>query len=271
MGAVAMRAGRLLKGLCIACVFFFIAGCSSSPQPTAKPPVKPVELNVSAAMGLKDALLDIQKDYETKHPDTKLVYNLAASGVLATQIEQGGPADLFISAAYKQINDLQRKGLVLQNTIRPLVGNDLVLIVAKNSPAAVKGFEDLVNIKSFGIGAPETVPAGQYGMEVLTKLGIWEQVKGKAVLAKDVRTILAHVETGNTDAGIVFSAVAATSDKVWIVAKAPGGTHEPIVFPAAIVSGTRQPKAANDFMNYLSGPEARQIFAKYGFPAVEQK
>ena len=266
-----MRAGRLLKGLCITCVFFFIAGCSSSPQPTAKPPVKPVELNVSAAMGLKDALLDIQKDYETKHPDIKLVYNLAASGVLATQIEQGAPADLFISAAYKQINDLQGKGLVLQNTIRPLVGNDLVLIVAKNSPAAVKGFEDLVNIKSFGLGAPETVPAGQYGMEVLTKLGIWEQVKGKAVLAKDIHTVLAHVETGNVDAGIVFSTVAAASDKVRIAAKAPAGTHEPIVFPAAILSGTRQPKAANEFMNYLSGPEALRIFAKYGFPAIEKK
>lgn len=266
-----MKAGKLIRGLSIIGMLLFVAGCSSAPQPVAQQPVKPVELNVSAALGLKDALLDIQKEFEAKHPDIKLVYNLAASGVLATQIEQGAPADVFISAAYKQINDLQGKGLLLQNTIRPLVGNDLVLIVAKNSQPAVKSFEDLANVKSFGLGAPETVPAGQYGMEVMKKIGIWEQVKDKAVLAKDVRTILAHVETGNTDAGIVFSTVAAVSDKVRIAAKAPAGTHEPIIFPAAILSGTRQPKAANEFMNYLSGPEALRIFAKYGFPAVEKK
>jgi molybdate transport system substrate-binding protein len=245
--------------------------CGGAPQGQTPQPQK-VELNVSAAMGLKEVLVDIQKDYEALHPNVKIVYNLAASGVLQSQIEQGAPADIFISAAGKQLDDLQRKNLINSATRRDLVGNELVLIVPKDSTLELASFADLVKdgVKKFGLGAPETVPAGQYGIQVLQAMGIWEDVKSKAVLAKDVRTIVAYAETGNVEAGIVFSTVAATSDKVKVVAAAPPGTHEPILFPAVVVTSAKQPKAAEDFLNYLAGPDGMKVFKKYGFKPIQQ-
>lgn len=241
-------------------------GCAASKpaQPAAAPPV---EINVSAALGLKEVLLDIQKDYEAKNPNVKIVYNLAAAGPLQAQIEQGAPADIFISAAEKQLDELQKKKLVNAATRRNLVGNQLVLVVPKGSDLGLASFNDLASakVKKFGLGAPETVPAGQYGMEVLQHLGIWDEVKDKAVLGKDVRTLIAYAETGNVEASIVFSTVAATSDKVKVVAAAPPGSHKPIIFPGAVLANAKQPKAAEDFFNYLAGPEGMKVFVKYGF------
>lgn len=266
-----MRRSKLAAGLLSACLALALAsGCAGKPEPAAAPAV---ELNVSAAMGLKDALLDIQKEYQAKNPNVKLVYNLAASGALQTQIEQGAPADIFISAANKQLDDLQKKNLVNTATRRPLVGNQLVLVVPKDSKLALTGFKDLARdeVKKFGMGAPETVPAGQYGMEVLQSLGVWDGIRDKAVLAKDVHTVLTYAETGNIEAGIVFATVAATSDKIKVVAAAPAGSHEPIIFPGAVLTNAKQPKAAEQFLAYLSTPEAGKIFQKYGFNVITSK
>jgi molybdenum ABC transporter, periplasmic molybdate-binding protein len=248
-------------------ILVLITGCMSSPKPAAAPQI---ELNVSAALGLKEALADIKKEYEVKNPNITLVYNLAAAGVLQTQIEQGAPADVFISAASKQLDDLQKKDLLNTSTRRNLVSNTLVLIVPKDSRLSLSSFRGLANesVGKFGLGTPETMPAGQYGVEVLKHEGVWEQVKEKAVLAKDVRQIVAYVETGNVDAGIVFSTVAALSDKVKVVAAAPHGSHEPIVFPGAVLKASKQPEAAVAFLKYLTGPETSKIFQKYGFSVV---
>lgn len=262
--------GKWLAILAALLVISLAVGCSTKPEPAVQL-AKPVELHVSAALGLKEALLDIQKDYEKNHPQVKIVYNLAASGVLAAQIEQGAPADLFIAAANKQMNDLEAKGLIVPTTRRPLVGNDLVLITAKDRKLPINSFEELTKAASFGLGAPETVPVGQYGIEVMRKLKIWETVKDKAVLAKDVRTIVAYVETGNVDAGIVFSTVAALSDKVVIAARAPAGTHEPIIFPATMLKNAGHPKEAADFLAYLAGPNGMKAFEKYGFRPLATK
>lgn len=257
----------LAKGLAVFLLVALTAGCAGKPESAGK---QPIELNISAAMGLKEVLTDIQKDYENTHPGIKLVYNLGAAGALQKQIEQGAPADIFISAANQQVNELETKGLLAEGTRRPLVGNQLVLIVSKDAKQPIKSFQELEMIQSFGLGAPETVPAGQYGIEVLTKLGIWNSVKDKAVLAKDVRTIVTHVETGNVDAGIVFSTVAATSDKVTVVASAPEGSHEPIIFPAAMLKSTKHAKEAKEFLDYLEGNEGMKVFKKYGFTALSQ-
>lgn len=250
----------------------FAGGCAAS-KPAPPAAAQPVEINVSAALGLKEALLDIQKDYEARRPNVKIVYNLAAAGALQAQIEQGAPADIFISAAEKQLDELQKKNLVNAATRKNLVGNQLVLIAPKGSDLGLANFKDLAadKVKKFGLGAPETVPAGQYGMEVLKHLGIWDEVKGKAVLGKDVRTLVAYAETGNVEASIVFSTVAATSDKVIVVAAAPPGSHKPIIFPGAVLAGAKQPKAAEEFFNYLAGPEGMKVFVKYGFSPLGAK
>lgn len=260
--------------LVITVILLLTSACLNNKQanlPSQPSASIPIELNISAALGLKEALLDIQKEYEQSHPNVKIVYNLAAAGVLQSQIEQGAPADIFISAANKQVNDLAKKNLIDAATRKNLVSNKLVLIVPKNSSLGLSSFKDLANssVTHYGIGEPETVPAGQYGREVLQQLGIWDKVKDKAVLAKDVRTILSYVETGNADAGMVFSTVAATSDKVKIAATAPEGSHEPIVFPGVVLANSKQHEAAQEFLKYLGSLSGMQVFQKYGFQKAE--
>jgi len=244
-----------------------ITGCGGEKPATPTTPTAKIEMNVSAAVSLKDALGEIQKNYESKNPTIKLIYNLGASGALQKQIEQGAPADIFMSAAPKQMNDLEAKNLVNKATRKNLVENKLVIIVPKASTLPISTYEDLAKdeVQKLSIGETGSVPAGQYAHEVLKKLGIWDKIKDKAVLAKDVRTVLTYVETGNVEAGIVYKTDAISSDKIKISAIAPEGSHQPIVYPVAVLSGTKQQKAAEDFLTYLSTPECKAIFEKYGF------
>lgn len=261
-----MKKITLISVICMV-VALIVAGCGGAGQTPPAQAVQPVELNVSAAVSLKDALAEIQKKYEAANPGVKLVYNLGASGSLQKQIEQGAPADLFISAAPKQMDELDAKNLVNKATRKNLVENKLVVIVPNNSTLGLTRYEDLskASVQKISIGEPSVVPAGQYAQEVLQKLGIWDDVSSKAVLAKDVRTVLTYVETGNVDAGIVYKTDAASSDKVKVVATAPEGTHKPILYPAAVLTGAKQPKAAEAFLAYIAGPEGKAIFEKYGF------
>lgn len=247
-----------------------VAGCGPSaqtPAPKAAEAQKPVELNVSAAVSMKDALTEIQTNYQKKAPHVKLLYNLGASGSLQKQIEQGAPADIFISAAPKQMNELETKNLVNKASRKNLLENKLVLIAPKNSTLKITKFEELQNedVKQIGVGETKVVPAGQYAEQALKKLGIWEKIQSKIVFAKDVRTVLTYVDTGNVDAGIVYKTDAASSNNVKILATAPEGSHQPIIYPAAILTGTKNQKAAEEFMAYMAGPEGKTVFEKYGF------
>ena len=240
-----------------------LAGCGGE-QPKG---AAPVELNVSAAVSMKDALEEIQQQYQKKNPNVKLVFNLGASGSLQKQIEQGAPADLFISAAPKQMDDLQAKGLLQQQTRKNLLENKLVLIVPQNSQLTIKNFEELAEpaVKRLAVGEPQVVPAGQYAQQVLKKLNLWEKLAERMVLAKDVRTVLTYVESGNADAGIVYKTDAAVSAKIKIIATAAEGSHQPIIYPAAILANAKQPKEAEAFLQYLLSPDAAKVFEKYGF------
>lgn len=240
-----------------------LAGCGGE-QPKG---AAPVELNVSAAVSMKDALEEIQQQYQKKNPNVKLVFNLGASGSLQKQIEQGAPADIFISAAPKQMDELQGKGLLQQQTRKNLLENKLVLIVPQNSQLTIKSFEELADpaVKRLAVGEPQVVPAGQYAQQVLKKLDLWEKLAERMVLAKDVRTVLTYVESGNADAGIVYKTDAAISTKIKIIATAAAGSHQPIIYPAAILANAKQPKEAEAFLQYLLSPDAAKVFEKYGF------
>ena len=243
------------------------AGCGDKKEAPPAAQQAPVELNVSAAVSMKDALAEIQKNYQAKNPNVKILFNLGASGSLQKQIEQGAPADIFISAAPKQMNELQEKNLVKKETRKNFVDNKLVVVVPKDSKLTITKYEDLTQdaVQKIALGETAVVPAGQYAKEVLQKLGIWEKMEGKVVFAKDVRTVLAYTETGNVEAGIVYKTDAVSSDKIKVVATAPEGSHQPIVYPIAMVSSTKQAKAAEDFMNYLFSPESKTVLEKYGF------
>jgi molybdate transport system substrate-binding protein len=245
-----------------------LAGCGAEKQaPPAAQQAQPVEINISAAVSLKDALAEIQKNYQAKNPNVKLVYNLGASGSLQKQIEQGAPADIFISAAPKQMNELEGKNLMNKATRKNLVENKLVVVVPKDSKLNIAKYEDLTQaaVQKLALGETATVPAGQYAQQVLQKLGLWDKVKDRVVFAKDVRTVLAYTETGNVEAGIVYKTDAISSDKVKVAAVAPEGSHEPIVYPVAIATNSKQQKAAEAFVEYLFSAESKAVFEKNGF------
>ncbi|MFZ1026004.1 MAG: molybdate ABC transporter substrate-binding protein [Limnoraphis robusta] len=250
----------------LACGFVFslllAVGCSqTSPQTSAQ-----TELIISAAASLTDAMNAIQPLYQQENPEVKLTYNFGPSGSLQQQIEQGAPVDVFISAAPKQMNDLEEKGLLLSGTRKDLLKNAIVLIVPKANPK-VKTFQDLMNGKvgKIGIGEPESVPAGRYAKEVLTSMNMYDKLQPKLVFAKDVRQVLTYVETGNVDAGMVYTTDAKISDKISIVATAPAGSHSPIIYPIAVIKDSKNPEAAKGFVSFLSSNTAKSVFERYGF------
>lgn len=226
-----------------------------------------VELTVSAAISLKDALDEVKQIYTTENPGTSIAINYGASGTLQLQIEQGAPVDVFLSAAPKQMDALEMKGLLLEGTRKDLLRNEVVLIVPKDSTLGISSFEDLsrANVKQVALGEASTVPAGQYAKEVLTNLGIYDAVKSKAVLGKDVRQVLTYVETGNVDAGVVYQTDALSAAKVKIVAQAPENSHAPVIYPVAVIKSSKHPTTAKQFVEFLSGPKAASVFQKYGF------
>jgi len=229
-------------------------------------PTPPDEVTVSAAISLKDALDEISHLYSTQHPGAELHFNLGGSGTLQRQIEQGAPVDIFISASPKEMDSLQSQGLLLPNTRKNLARNSVVLIVPAGS-TSISSFQDLTKaaVKTVAVGEPQTVPAGKYAHEVLTHFGIYDQLKQKLVLAKDVRQVLTYVETGNADAGIVYATDAKISKKVIVVATAPEDSHSPVVYPAAVIKNSKNAAAAKTFLDFLASEKARTVFQKYGF------
>ncbi|WP_369797068.1 molybdate ABC transporter substrate-binding protein [Kamptonema formosum] len=236
-----------------------------SPAPVALAQ-QPVNLTVSAAISLTNALEEIKTLYQQSNPNVKITYNFGASGALAQQIQQGAPADVFFSAATKQMDTLEKADLLLPGTRRNLLTNRLVLIVPLNG-LNLTSFKDLTDsrIKRIAIGEPKSVPAGQYSQELLTNLGIWQQIQPKIVFGNNVRQVLTFVETGNADTGIVYTTDAKESDKVQVRATAPANLHSPIVYPIAAIKSSRNASAAKAFVEFIASDNAKTVFEKYGF------
>ncbi len=255
------RSSRFALTLSLVTVWLFGVGFAA-PAPQSR-----TEIIVSAAISLKDALDEVTHLWAAVNPNVSVKTNYGASGTLQLQIEQGAPVDLYISAAPKQMDALESKGLLLEGTRRDLLRNGIVLIVPNGSTLSITTFQDLLKpeVKKVALGEPAVVPAGKYAQEVLTHLGIYDQVNAKAVLAKDVRQVLTYVETGDVDAGIVYTTDALSSNKVKTVAEAPEDFHEPVIYPVAIIKATKYPAPTKAFEDFLSGPQARAIFEKYGF------
>lgn len=228
------------------------------------------ELLVSAAASMTDALRDIQKDYEAVHPDVKLTFNFGASGALQHQIEQGAPADLFLSAAAKNMKALVDQQLIDPGQQKDLLGNQLVAVVPEDGKAQVASASDLTKegVKNVAIGIPESVPAGNYAKEALTSLKLWDALQPKMVQGKDVRQVLQYVETGNADVGFVYKTDALTSHKVKVAFTVDPQAYKPIVYPIGIVKATRHSKEAEDFYTYLQSKAAMNVFVKYGFSVL---
>ena len=223
-------------------------------------------LLISAAASLKEALEEIKPLYQQSKPNVNINYNFGSSGALQQQIEQGAPADIFISAAKKQVDALEQKGLLVPGTRNIIAKNRLVLVVPKNV-VGITSFYSLkdAKVKKIAIGEPRSVPAGQYAQQVLEKLKIWSEIKSKLVFANNVRQVLASVESGNADAGLVYITDAKISDKVKVVVTADEKYHSPIIYPLAVVKRSKNVDAAKEFSQFLSSNQAKTVFKKYGF------
>jgi molybdate transport system substrate-binding protein len=225
-----------------------------------------VNLTVSAAISLSESLQTIRDLYRRQAPDVSLTLNLGASGVLQQQIEQGAPADIFISASPREMNALAAAGLLLAGSRANLLRNTLVL-VCPASFKGISGFGDLTQarVKRIAMANPESVPAGMYAEQSLKYFHLYARLKPKLILAQDVRQALAYVETGDVDAGIVYLTEARLSNKVKVAAEAPKASHTPIVYPVAIIMGSPHVDAAQKFLEFLKSSEARQVFEREGF------
>jgi molybdate transport system substrate-binding protein len=228
------------------------------------------EITVSAAASLKDAFGEIGKQYES-NTGAKINFNFGASGALQKQIESGAPVDVFASAGISQMDALATRGLIVPETRRDFARNTLVLVVPADSTLGITAFADLggTNVKKLAVGNPKTVPVGQYAEQALTRLGLWRQLEPRLILAEDVRQALDYVARGEVDAGIVYASdVRATGSRVRTVATAPADSHDPILYPIAVVRSSGRQEAAKAFIDAVMGDDGQRILEKYGFERV---
>ncbi len=248
-------------------LLFIVFGCIESFAGDA-------ELTVCAAASTTGPIMDISKLFKEKTGIT-IKSSFASSGVLARQIEQGNPADVFISASKKWADYAKSKGLLKADTRTNILTNTLVMIIPKDG-ATLKDFAFSKDYNfpeklsgRLSIGNPEHVPAGKYAQQSLTALGWWQGLQDKLILSKDVRSALRVVEVGEADYGIVYGSDAKKSPKVEVAGVFPDSTHKPIVYVIAEVEGANAD--AGRFIDFLFSDEAGKIFAEYGFVPVKRK
>ena len=233
------------------CMLAFVVGCGNDTGKTtdsAKPSTSE-KITIQAAASLKGALTELADAYKKEHnlADDQITINFAGSGTLRQQIEQGAPASLFISADEKNMKMLQDKGPVTD--VKPFVTNELVLVVPKGQPKIE--LNQIATVKRIVLGNPETVPAGNYGKQVLTKLGVWDQVESNVVYAKDVKAVTASISQGAGDA-------------VQISAVTPADSHDPVIYPIGIIKKYDN-ALTKDFYKYVMSPEGQKVLENYGF------
>ena len=235
---------------------------------TAAAPAEDVEILVAAAASLKNAYEEkLIPMFQEANPGVTVKGTYDSSGKLQTQIEEGLEADVFMSAATKQMTALDEGGYIASETIVNLLENKIVLIVPAGSEAGLENFEDIANAESIALGDPASVPAGQYAEEALTNLGIWDSIQDKVSFGTNVTEVLNQVAAASADAGIVYATdVASMADQVTVVAETPEGTlAKKVIYPVAVVKNTANADAANAFVEFLQTDEAMAVFESYGF------
>lgn len=226
-----------------------------------------VELMVSAAASLAKPLEELRRQYEERTDGIRLRINYGSSGTLQKQIEQGAPADVFVSAGQKQMDALAQAGLIAPSLCAPLLTNRLVIVVPAAGGGELASLADLAG-EGWGtvaIGEPETVPAGAYAKEALERAGLWDALAGKLLFAKDVRQALAAASTGNADAAFVYATDAASAGGVRAAHELPQDAHAAIEYPAGVVAGSKHPREAEAFYRFLFSEQAADVFRSFGF------
>lgn len=226
------------------------------------------ELTLSVAISMKDAAQEVGRRFAETRPGLVLYYNFGSSGALGRQIAAGAPADLFISAAEPQMGELERQRLILPETRRDFARNILTVVKPADSRLDLSRPEGLLEprVRKVTLGNPRTVPAGQYAEESLRSLGLWERIQPKLVFAENVRQALEYVARGEVDAGFVYTTDAAVrGSRVKEAFRVPEDSYRPIVYPVAVVAGSKHPELGRAFIEFLVGREGRAVLSRFGF------
>ena len=257
---------------------FSLAACGSKEDPKEEEDSTPEstlsgEIMIAAAASLENAFVqDLIPMFNKENPDVKITGTYDASGKLQTQIEEGLPAQIFFSAAKKQMTALDDGGFIDSGSITELLENEVVLITGTNTTTNVTSFDNITEAATIAIGDPASVPAGQYAQEVLTNLGTWADVEARGSLGTNVTEVLNWVAEGSAEVGIVYKTDAASmADKVKIIGTAPEGSLKtPVIYPIALLSNIDegQKELATAFLDFLKSPEALAVFEKFGFKAA---
>ena len=222
---------------------------------------------VLAAASLKDALEDAAAEWETR-TDGEVALSFAGSAALARQVEAGAPADLFVSANEAWMDALEAGGLIRPETRRDLMANRLVLIAhGEAEPLEIGPGFDLPGRLGDGrlaMALVDAVPAGIYGREALTALGVWDEVAPRVAQADNVRAALALVARGEAPLGVVYATDARAEPRVSVMGVFPEDSHPPIAYPAAVVAESDHPEA-EAFLDHLSSPQALALYEARGF------
>ena len=270
-----------------------MAGCSSKPQETTaaateaettaeetiaaeieaeskeeeKADLGEQSILVAAAASLKNAYEDkLIPMFEEQYPGVTVKGTYDSSGKLQTQIEEGLEADVFMSAAKKQMKALDEEGMIDSDSIVDLLENKIVLIVPTGNEKKLEKFEDIENADSIALGDPASVPAGQYAQEIFTNLKNWNDVKKKASFGTNVTEVLNWVAKGSASCGVVYATDAASNKDVKVFAEAPADALKtPVIYPVAALKKSKNKDAADKFVKFLQSEKALKVFRSYGF------
>ena len=230
--------------------------------------VRAQEVMLSVAISMKDAVEELGRGFMAARPGVTLRYNFGSSGQLQKQIEAGAPIDLFISAGQRQMDELEKKALVITATRRVFARNALTVIKPADSTLDITTPADLLGprVTKIVVGDPKAVPAGQYAQESLRALGLWDTLQPKLVFSENVRQALDYVARGEVDAGFVYRTDAATRGlRVKEAFRPAEDTYRPVVYPVAVVAGARQATLAQAFLDRLVSREGQAVLGRLGF------
>lgn len=253
---------RTSRSIAVTCLVLAALGATGIGTVSAQ------ELTFSVAVSMKEAVEELGRRFTQSRRGVVLRYNFGASGDLQKQIEAGAPVDLFISAAPRQMDELDKKGLIVTATRRVFARNVLTVIKPADSRVDIAKPADLLEprVTRIVVGNPKTVPVGQYSEESLRALGLWEKLQPKIVFAENVRQALDYVARGEVDAGFVYTTDAAVRGRdVKEAFRPPEDTYRPVTYPAAVTKDARQPALATAFLDLLMSPDGQKVLTRLGF------
>lgn len=229
------------------------------------------DLIVFAAASMTEALEELKTEFEKENPNLNLTFNFDSSGTLKTQIDSGADCDVFVSAAQKQMDELEKEDKIDKDTRIDLLENEVTLAVAKGNEKGIKDFKDLEkdDVEKIALGNSD-VPVGQYSEEILKNLGIWDKIQDKVTFGSNVKEVTSWVSEKAADCGIVYKTDAKTAGLETVAIADDSMLENKVIYPAALLKNSKNPEEGKNYLEFLKGEKASEILDKYGFKPLNK-